>query len=120
MVQSGEVPIYNIASAITLLKIGHLESVVEDRKPTETQQERSEPADDSKEMADGGHKEVVTSEHKTDAVGVGQRENVDWGSTGSVTYLPGNSIMKSSGDGKIVCLFRTMQSERHSIPRITE
>lgn len=123
VVQSGEVPIRNIASAITLLRIGHLESVVEGRKekPTETQQERSEPADeDSKEMRDGGHKAVVASEHKKDAVGVGQRESVDWGSTGSVTYLPGNSIMRSSGDGKIVCLFRTMQSERHSIPRMTE
>jgi len=122
VVQSGDVPIDNIASAITLLKIGHLESVVEDRKdkPTETQQERSEPADDSKEMKDGGHKVVVASTHKKDAVGVGQRESVDWGSTGSVTYLPGNSIMRSSGDGKIVCLFRTMQSKHHSIPRITE
>lgn len=123
VVQSGEVPIENVASAITLLRIGHLESVVEDRKekPRETQQERSEPADeDSEEMRNGGHKAVVASEHKRDAVGMGQRECVDWGSAGSVTYLPGYSIMKSSGDGKIVCLFRTMQSERHSISRIIE
>ncbi|KAK2757196.1 hypothetical protein FQN54_004710 [Arachnomyces sp. PD_36] len=39
----------------------------------------------------------------------GKMKKIDWGHIGSVVYLPGSSLIKSSGSGKVACLFKAYQ-----------